>query len=220
MNNKVINNKAELTSSRNKQVRKAKQLLALILFGALFFLSACGGAGKAASAVELSDLSGFSAPDLSGYAGLEGYEQPLQFAEVTVKDVDALMKEKKSFVLMTSFANCPWCNAVISYVNDVALEEKATIALIDTRKDSSWQSNLDLLDYDLFVEDFGEHLDEDEDGIPHLYVPHVFFVKDGNVVYEHQGALPEMGSDAHMELNEEQKEALRDIYRQGFQAMQ
>lgn len=70
--------------------------------------------------------------------------------------------------------------------------------------------------YHIFSEDFDEILEPDSDGIPHLYVPHAIFIKEGVVVYDYQGAIPEMGDNPEMELNEEQKEAIREIYRTGF----
>ena len=204
-----------------KQTKKrnlSSIVLLTVLVVSMFFLSACGN--KKAPVVELSDLTNFPVADMSGYAGLKNYNQSVKFVDVTVKDVDTFLKEGKSFVLLTSFAECPWCNAIIPYLCDAASEAQATIALIDTRKDPSWKNNFDLLDYDLFAEDFGEYLATDEGDRPHLYVPHVFFIKDGKVVYQHQGALAEMGDNPHMELTNKQKEELRDIYRDGFRAIE
>ncbi|MBO4235785.1 MAG: hypothetical protein J5928_05035 [Firmicutes bacterium] len=209
-------------------------LLTLILIMTVLVLAACGGRSETAK----GPLAEFEKADMSGYAGLEGYDGPLPFVDVTVQDVHKLIEAKETFVLFVSFEKCPWCNAVIKYFSEVAAEYSgeegnanatnasstanatgtgACIAYINTRKDPSWGSNLDIDDYDLFVEDFGEFLDYDSDNIKHLYVPHVFFIKDGAVAYEYQGALPAMGSDPNTVLTDEQIEELKDIYRAGFE---
>ena len=166
----------------------------------------------------MADLSEFPQADMSGYEGLKDYkgEGPLPFVDVTVQDIHKLMKDNESFVLFVSFANCPWCNAVITQFVEVMNEAGVTAANLNTRKNPAWSSNIDIDDYNLFVEDFYDYIEYDSEGIKHLYVPHVFFVKEGVVVHEHQGALAEMGSDPNMELTKEQNEALKDIYREGL----
>ena len=200
-------------------------LLMVVITGASF-LSACGSvkAKGSVDGVEMSDLSKFEASDMSGYEGLSDYKakSDLPFVDVTVRDVHELIEAKGTFVLFVSFANCPWCNAIIKQFLEVVDEvgsEDLKIAQLNTRKNPAWQNNMEIDDYDLFVEDFGDYLELDENNIKHLYVPHVFFVKDGAVVYEHQGAIPAMGSDPYMELSKAQKEELRNVYREGFKAL-
>ena len=85
-------------------------------------------------------------------------------------------------------------------LNDVAKENHAEVAYINTRKNAAWQSNMDMKDYDVVVNLFGQYLQYDDDGKKHLYTPHVFFIKDGDVVYEVEG------------LNEQ----LKENYEKGF----
>ena len=59
---------------------------------------------------------------------------------------------------------------------------------------------MDMKDYDVVVNLFGQYLQYDDDGKKHLYTPHVFFIKDGDVVYEVEG------------LNEQ----LKENYEKGF----
>ena len=196
-------------------------LLALPIMGCAS--SGIGGKNslKAEDFEFMSDLDGFLQAEMTGYAALQNYEakDPLPFVDVTVKDIHKLMEDKESFVLFVSFSTCPWCNAVLTRFIDVANEAGIKVASLNTRKNPEWESNMDIDDYDLFVADFDEQLEYDTEGFKHLYVPHVFFVKEGEVVYDHQGALPEMGSDPYMELNAKQEEALRDIYREGFKKL-
>lgn len=198
----------------------------MVVIAGASLLTACGS-GKAKvsiDGVEMSDLSRFEASDMSGYGGLSDYqaEAELPFVDVSVKDVHELIEEKGTFVLFVSFADCPWCNAVIKQFLEVVDEVgggELKIAQLNTRKNPAWQNNMEIDNYDLFVEDFGDCLELDENNLKHLYVPHVFFVKEGSIVYDHQGAIPAMGSDPYMELNKAQKEELRDVYREGFKAL-
>lgn len=190
-------------------------IIAMLALAAIA-LPACSDKTK-----ETSPLEGFPEADMSEYEALAGYTGSNPFVYVTVQDVHKLIEEKATFALFVSFPNCPWCNAVIREFVEVANEVGAGIkvANINTRQKPEWTSNLDIDDYDLFVQHFGDYLNLDDAGIKHLYVPHVFFIKDGDVVYEHQGAIPEMGSDPYMVLNEEQEEILKDVFREGFDSI-
>ena len=178
-------------------------------------LGGCNDSGVVESVDNGSPFSGFADADVSDYDGFKNYTRELRFKDVTVKDVDKAMKAGKSFVLYCGFKDCPWCNRVISLLNDSAIEYGTDIAYIDTRKDPSWSSNLDIDDYDVFVTYFGDYLDTDSDGKKHLYVPHVFFIKDGVVVAEHPGTVTGHENSGD-ELTEEQKKELKEIYSEGF----
>ena len=159
------------------------------------------------------------ASDMAGYRVLADVDGPLQFVDMTAAEADRLMEEGASFVLFTSYPDCPWCNAVIRQVNAAAAEAGWKVGNINTRKDPSWQNNMDIDDYDLFVARFGEFLENDDDGTPHLYVPHIFFIRNGAVVYAHQGALSSMGDDPNTVLSEEENEELTEIFREGFRLL-
>ena len=174
----------------------------LTALAALCFLAGCGSSSVKS--------------DMSGYEGFEDTEHV--FYDMSVKDAAEAMDEGKTFAVYFGFAKCPWCIAVLPILNETAKEAGLTVGYVDTRKDPSWQSNIDIDDYDLFTERFGEYLDYDDNGILHLYTPHVFFIRDGKTVFEHSGSLE--GHIAYeREMSQEEKEELREIYRQGFQAM-
>ena len=103
-------------------------------------------------------------------------------------------------IIYFGFAKCPSCNEALPVLNDVAKEYHAEVGYINTRKDASWQSNMDMKDYDVVLELFGQYLQYDDDGKKHLYTPHVFFIKDGDVVYEVEGV----------------NEQLKENYEKGF----
>ncbi len=197
-----------------KKILAAGFFSAAALF-ALPALSACSATGVVEQVKQESFLDNYEYSDISDYDGFKNYTRDLKFKGVTVKDIDKAIKDGESFVLYCGFKNCPWCNSMIAVLNDIAIQYGRDIAYLDTRKDPSWSSNMDIDDYDLFVKYFGDYLDTDSEGKKHLYVPHVFFIKDGVVVAEHPGTAPghENASD---ELTGEQKETLTQTLEEGF----
>ena len=192
--------------------------ISLAAFSALPALTACNSTGVVESVDKKSFLDEYAYSDMTDYDGLKNYARDLKFKEVTVKDVDKAMKAGESFVLYCGYKNCPWCNSIISVLNDAAIQYGMDIAYLNTRRDPSWKTNLDMDDYDVFVSYFGDYLDTDGDGKKHLYVPHIFFIKDGVVVAEHPGTAPGH-ENADDELTAEQKESLNKSLEEGFKAV-
>lgn len=157
-------------------------------------------------------LSGYVPADMSGYKYLDG---DTVFREMTVKDIASEMDADSTFVVVFSQTRCPWCNAALPVLEQIAEEEDLLIGYVDTRRDPTWKTNLQIDDYDLLVSRLGEYFPPDEFERPHLYVPHVFFIRDGEVVYQYEGASPDYDGSGD-ELTDAQASALAEIYREGF----
>ena len=191
---------------------KSKTGIIILLIATLILtLAGCGGQGDC--------LSKFEKSDMSGYDGLEGYEEELQFVDVTVKDIQAMMEAKETFAVFAGFSNCIWCNLMVSSLNDEAIKAGRLVGYLNTRAKPEWSNNLDIDDYDIFVEYFGDYLSIDDAGKPHLYTPDVYFVKNGVVVERHDGIVPGVDNPKDP-LTEAQKKALADVYAQCFSAME
>ena len=169
-------------------------------------LAACGGAGP--SAPSAKSLASYPKSDLSSYDCAAGYDKEYQFVDMTAADIKAEMDKGSSFAVYCGYNHCPWCNSVVNELNDVLLERGEVLGYLDTRKNPAWQSNMDIDNYDTFVEMFGDVLPVDNDGKKHLYVPHVFFVKDGKLVADYPGTVPSQASPSDP-LTEEQLEEYR-----------
>lgn len=154
--------------------------------------------------------------DMSGYSTLTDTDHV--FIESSVKEMAEMMDNHESFAVYFGFDECPWCLEAVPLLNEAAKENNEDVYYINTRKNSEWKSNLDIDDYDLLVEKLGDYLSFDDDGVKHLYTPHVFFMKDGSVVYDHEGTIE--GHDAHDEtLSDEEKETVKGYYEEGFAKM-
>lgn len=180
--------------------RKRRLCLFLLIFGITALLPSCSGSIPFASKEPV---------DLSGYDSMSGYDKESRFYETSVPEIDELMQSGASFVFLATFEDCPYCSVLMPYLNDALIEKDMCAGYLDTRKDPDWHSNTDIDGYDRFAELFGEYLSEDEDGRPHLYTPHLFVIKDGKVVSEHQGVLSNY--DADQPLTAEQESELRSI---------
>ena len=167
---------------------------------------------------EEPDWSKYELADMSGYEFFEPYEKDFVFYDMTIKDVLAEMEAGRHFILYFSSRKCPWCKGTTPVLNDAALEAGTAVAYVDTRKDPSWESNLDVTDYDLFAEAFVDWLDEDEEGRPHLYTPHVFFIADGEAVMDQYGNVASY-QDPDIPMTEEEIKELGDIYAERIAAI-
>lgn len=156
----------------------------------------------------------YTPSDMSGYEGFTDTEHV--FVEGDVKTFAQMMDQKKSFVAYFGFTKCPWCVSAVPVLNEVAKENKMNVFYINTRKNPEWKSNIDIDDYDLFVEKMDAYLDYDDDGIKHLYTPFVVFVKKGEVYLAHQGTVENHDATIR-EMNEEESQQLKEIYTDGFQ---
>ena len=154
--------------------------------------------------------------DMSGYKELK--DDDPAFYDFTVKDLTKAIDNKETLVVYLGFTNCPWCNEAIPILNDLAKANGQEVAYINTRLDPSWESNIDIDDYDLFVEYFDGYLDYDEEGIKHLYVPVVIFIKDGEIKLWHEGTVDDHDA-TERKMTEDEIEELTKTYQEGFEAI-
>lgn len=143
------------------------------------------------------------------------------FVSATFADVLEAIEKKQTFVLYVGFSTCPWCLEAMPILNEVAKEYDAQVSYINTRPDHTKESELRKLenaDYAAFVDVAGDVLSENEEGQKHLYVPFVFFFKEGEIIAYHEDTFPE--HDAHeRQMTEEENQRLAQIYRDGFELL-
>lgn len=200
---------------RNAATKSKRSLYRLgavaALWACVLLMTACGGE-------EGDPYADREVVDLAAYESMADYGGTSMLVDTDVQEAAALIEDRRSFVLYAGFADCPYCNLLIPYLNEVAAEKGVYVGYIDTRKNPAWQSNMDIDDYDLFVDLFGDYLDEDDEGRPHLYTPDIYFIKDGEVVSRHVGVV-EGADDPSVPLSEEQESVLRQTLREEFDAL-
>ena len=185
-------------------MKSKRKLLCLLMIAAVLalLLTACGSTDEPTEA-------GSPCP-LEHYPAAEGGDGRLRI--MTVKDVIAEMDAGHSFAVYFGFSSCPSCQAARPALIAATIEYDQILGYVDTRADPAWTSNMDIDDYDLFVERFGDYIPLDENGLKHLYVPHVFFIRDGTVIYD-VGSVPE-GEEKSLSFAER-----KAAYAAGFEAL-
>lgn len=135
-------------------------------------------------------------------------------SEIPTDNKIIYVKEKNLKHILTSgdavvyfgYSTCPWCRNIVSsllnIVNDSNIDKLyyVDVKSVDVKK------ALDILD---------KYLEQDEDGDKHLYVPDVYFIKDGKIVFHHLGVVDSY-KNAFSKMNDEQKKELRNIYQKGI----
>lgn len=161
----------------------------------------------AAESDALNLSESYEKADLSAYLG----DGEHAFYRMTVRDMKEQYEKGESFVIAFGFAGCGQCRAAVPVLNDVAMENGLTVGYVNTRENPAWMSNKDIDDYDLLLEMISELLAEDIDGDKHLYVPAVFFVRDGEIIYHFVGT----GGASNGDLTLEQRDLLAQRYQTG-----
>jgi len=99
----------------------------------------------------------------------------------TYRSIDEIIKimEKGTGVVYLGFPECPWCQAYVKYLNEVAKEEGIEniyyFNILEDRKNNTKE-------YQKIVELLGDNLQNDPEGNPRVFVPNVSFHINGKVI--------------------------------------
>lgn len=121
------------------------------------------------------------------------------------------IENKENFVVYIGFPTCPWCRNIVNVLFDTANDNGATIYYINARELKS--SSLE--NYNKIYELLYDYLDTDQTGNKVLYVPDVYFFKDGSIVGHHLGSVASQ-TNPKILLNSAQKKELKVIYQDLF----
>ena len=97
------------------------------------------------------------------------------------KDIDEVIKlmENGTGVVYLGFPECPWCQAYVKYLDEVAsevgIESIYYYNILEDRKDNTEG-------YQRLVEILGDYLQYDMDGNKRIYVPNVSFHISGEII--------------------------------------
>ena len=100
------------------------------------------------------------------------------FVYKTADEIIQIMEHGTGIVYL-GFPECPWCNAYVKYLNEVALDvgidEIYYYNILEDRKDNTKE-------YQKIVSLLGDNLQYDEEGKLRIYVPNVSFHIKGEVI--------------------------------------
>lgn len=128
---------------------------------------------------------------------------------ITGKEILNKLDSEDASIIYFGYPECPWCRSVISTLVDVTIENKINnfyyvdLNLIDNSTISKLKIKLD------------EYLDNNEEGIKTLYVPDVYFIKDGDIKFHHVANVSGY-KDPFTKMTDEQVKELKNIYLEGI----
>ena len=154
-------------------------------------------------------------------------ENPMVYA--TYDEVMDLL-ENGTGVIYFGYPTCPWCRSIVSVLVESAKENRVDEILYFNAKEYRDVKRLNELGeiettteakegYYELVNALGEHASVyeglNDDSIKRLYFPTVVFVKEGEIILFHEGSVDSQ-EDPYIALDEEQRNELKKIYKDGF----
>lgn len=125
---------------------------------------------------------------------------------VSIEEVFSLLQEKTG-VLYLGFPTCPWCRNMIESLIAAAKEEGVEISYFNPRTIKDTENEK----YEELKKVLEEYLETNSEGEKTLYVPDVYFIKDGTIMGHHLGTL-DTQTNPYNVLTESEKEELKTIY--------
>lgn len=125
----------------------------------------------------------------------EEYSQVGEYNVFVYKNEEEIIKILKhgTGVIYLGFPECPWCQAYVPYLNEVAdiegLEKISYYNIYDDRKENTefYQEVVDIIK---------DYLQYDDDGNKRIYVPAVVAVKDGEIIgFDDETSYDTLGYD-------------------------
>lgn len=158
--------------------------------------------------------------DMSGYDNFLSTDH--NYLEVEMSDINEMFNKDETFVAYFGFSTCPWCIEILPVLNTVAQENNMKVQYVNIRPggtDKEFDIRVDTNeDYLEFVEIVKDTLGTTDEGIKRLFVPFVYFVKDGEIVAYREGTFDNHDAKERTMTNEEITE-LSEIYRAGFEKL-
>lgn len=128
---------------------------------------------------------------------------------ITGKDILNKLDNEEPTIIYFGYPYCPWCRSVISTLVDIVIENKiSNFYYVDVNSvDSSTISKLKIK--------LDDYLDYNEEGVKTLYVPDIYFIKDGDIKFHHVSNV-EGYKDPFREMTDNQVKDLENIYQEGI----
>ncbi|MFV0381281.1 MAG: transporter accessory protein [Breznakia sp.] len=192
----------------------------LYALGLLLLVSACSAPStKKQVQTDKTLVCDIDAADKCSKADMSLYEtlpdEGHVFLEMNFAKANEVLKDKSfTGILYFGFANCPWCLDAIPIMNEAAKENEQSIYYIDTKAQSAidnpkWREETTKLLNASFP------LKKNDEGKPHLFVPLVVVIKNGDVTSYHLGTLDDHDANKR-EMSDDEENELKRIYKDMF----
>ena len=119
--------------------------------------------------------------------------------------------ENGTGILYFGWSSCPWCRNALPALMEVAVENNQPINYFNPKVIRSSENDT----YKFIMKYLDDFLSSDETGDKKLYVPDVYFIKDGTVMGHHLDTV-ETQDDPYEPLTNEQFGELKQIYEENI----
>ena len=116
------------------------------------------------------------------------------FTPMSFDEAIGLFQNQGTGLIYFGFSRCPWCQEVVPLLKEAADQNGVEVFYVKTRDAMKERLYTDE-QRDQIAPYIGEYLQDNDEGIPTLYVPLVLAVVDGQVIDGHQGTVED--HDAH-----------------------
>ena len=115
--------------------------------------------------------------------------------------------ENKTGIIYFGFPSCPWCRNIIPVLLEVANDNNEVVYYFNPKE----VRGTDNADFAKLMEILDSYLNTDENGEKVLYVPDVYFIKNGKIVGHHLGSASSQ-TNPYEKLTDEQTKELKETY--------
>lgn len=187
------------------------------LFISLLLCSSCSANNKKQEDKGPKGCDGDEVCDVTDRADMTSYEgfmdEKHQFIEVPMSDFLLKLDAGATGIYYFGYTTCPWCVEAVPIMNEVAKELDLNIFYIDKKAETTKEEDSKAIEARI-----PDKLDKDDDGKPHLYVPYVITIKEGEITSYHTGTVD--SHDAHeRKMNDKEKAELKKIYQEMFETV-
>lgn len=184
-------------------MRKGLILLSILL------LTGCSSKEQAPiiDNTEITDVEKFKKEYESHNNGIEVIiEKDDMIKYSTSKEILDIL-EKGTGIIYFGMPTCPWCRNILPILLDISKQYNIHINYLNPGELNSNQ----ISDYIKIKEILSPYLEYNDEGVKTVYLPDVYFVKEGKVMGHHLGSAPSQ-DDPYTKLTENQTKELINIY--------
>lgn len=132
------------------------------------------------------------------------------FKYVTIDEAINLLKSEQAIIFF-GFKECKWCQSYAPILNEVAHDAKIdTIYYLNIKEDRANNTK----EYNEVVEVLKDYLYDDEKGNKRIYVPDVYFIKNGQVIGHNNDTSVIEGTDTDEYYTESTKNELKQALKE------
>ncbi len=128
------------------------------------------------------------------------------FKMITAKEAYETLDDEQA-ILIFGFKECKWCKSYIPILNEVITENNVPVVYYCNIKEDRTKNTED---YKNLVAKLSEYLYEDDNNNKRIYVPDVYFIKDGKIIGHNNDTCVIEGTDTEEYYTDTAKEELKD----------